>query len=139
MTQFVTDNPQIDTNKAITNDDYWPDLSVAELRQTQRVTASIADGEASNALQSAIYHVNHELAGFQRPAQLSDELIHHYKQAVYCYAMSQLMEDYRQLSSTGAGHNRSEEMDSRVDDYRRRSKQAIARITGKTKMNVQLI
>lgn len=144
MTSFVASNQTINEivqKNNLQHGNYWPAINVAEIKHTQRIPSSVDNGQINEALQTAIYHVEDELANYSKslPETPGEKFKHHYRQAVYNYAMSILVEDYRTLTSTGSGHRYADEMDNRVDDYRRRSKQAIARITGVSKTQVELI
>lgn len=57
----LTGNPTLTTAAAITNDGFWPDLSIADLLNNYRVPAEYADAVISTGLLMAIVRVNDAL------------------------------------------------------------------------------
>ena len=73
--------------------------------------------------------------------QLDGESIyaHHWRRAVYNFAMAELAETHRDVSATSDGAARAEEKALTADDYRRDALHAVRDILGTPRINAELI
>lgn len=62
-----------------------------------------------------------------------------YRQAVHCYAKADLLEQYRNYSSTRQGNDKADELEETADEFRARAHRAVRLIQGKTANHVELI
>ncbi|MBR8314240.1 head completion/stabilization protein [Burkholderia dolosa] len=139
----------------ITNDAFYPDVSLEHARDTMRLDGTVTDARLRHELLAAIASVNDELraarsawreAGITRLAdvpadQLDGEsvLLQHYRRAVYCLAKATLIERYRDYDTTGDGARRADELEPQSDELRRDARWAISDIVGRPRVTVELI
>lgn len=102
------------SNNVISNDDFWPDIPVADFQRYRFIPTDIHDDQVTNFLISAVAEVNDELAdyvasqiakGFHRAADVpgiyvngDNRLTAQYKKAVYARAKADLIGEYASLS-----------------------------------------
>lgn len=141
--------------RPITNDAFYPDVSLAHARDTMRLDGTVTDARLRHELLAAIASVNDELRGTRAawrdaeiarladvPAdQLDGEsvLLQHYRRAVYCLAKATLIERYRDYDTTGDGARRADELEPQSDELRRDARWAISDIVGQPRVTVELI
>ena len=141
MTNFVTAPIKTTTEQAPTYegpvfDEFWPTPNVLIFRRSERVDSTISDERVNVALSLAVVAVNKDLNKWksaQTVALLSemDEngvIAFHYLASVYSLAKALTIEVVRDYDTTKSGHQRADELEEKIDDYRRRSLESRAAI-----------
>lgn len=139
----------------IANAPFFPNLDLATFRSSVRIDGTVTDDRAVQALESAMYDVNGQLAEWMQKQQaasvnaLGDVVqpswqpesyyTRLYLRAVWSLAKANLVERYRDYDTTGAGHDRADALIPTDDDYRRDAAWAIADICGEKRTTVELI
>jgi hypothetical protein len=139
----------------LTNDDFWPDIDAAHLRERQRINGNVSAPRLEEAAVAAMISVNRELRplklrymaqGYDTledvPAdkiQNESELIHTYRRAIYSTASAEIAERYRNYSATNTGTAKGEEEEQSADDYRRDARFAIRDLLGINRTTVELL
>lgn len=135
---------------------FWPDLDLNHFRDSQRIGASsIPDARVETALINAVMTADGDLARWREAQEdaghsaLADvpsrqigtqhRLSLLWQQAVYGLATADLIETHRDITATGIGQTRGEEMNDRAQDHRRAAIHAIRAIKGKDRTTVELI
>ena len=150
-----TSTPIVDE---IENEDWFPNLYLPTLRQTMRLDGTVTDARLLMAVVGAILHVNSELAiwkakqqaeGYTHlimvPATLinrESRLLAYYWRAVFSTTKADLLEKYRDYDTTASGmtdKKLSESLENATGEHRRNAHWAIASITGRPHMTVELI
>ncbi|MCY7297481.1 head completion/stabilization protein [Alteromonas sp. a30] len=145
-------NHQNQTPEKVSNKGFFPDIDMTQFREVMRVEQPISNLRAKQAILDAILSVNHELRAWSAtqhynaltevPSEQYGEISqyeHHYQSAVFNKAKALLLENYRDFDSTKSGHERADQMEERVDDYLRRSRESIRALLGTAKINIELI
>lgn len=143
------------SDATVVNNGFWPDLTVDDFRNAERIDATITDTRIEQALRVAMADINRQLATFQDKQQgdgitTADAIPleswhgqgHHtvlYRRAIYATALSSLLERYRDYSATGDGDERGEAKDLAADDYRRDARWAVSELLGESHAVVELI
>lgn len=154
MAGFVANDPQTDES-SIKNNAFYPEIDPDECRDHMRIDQGVTARRLRAALVIAIGTVNNELRGWQLeqealgylvladvPGEKIDGVsqnIHLYKQAVYCEAKASLTERYRDYDSTKSGHDKADEHEQAIDDYRRDAIIALRTIMGRSRCQVELL
>ncbi len=136
----------------VTNNGFFPEISIDYFREVMRVEQPISNPRTKQAILDAIISVNNELKAWPAiqnfnslanvPCEQYGEISqyeHHYQSAVFNKAKALLLENYRDFDSTKSGHERADQMEERVDDYLRRSRESIRRLLGTAKITIELI
>ncbi|HVI51496.1 MAG TPA: head completion/stabilization protein [Candidatus Sulfotelmatobacter sp.] len=141
-----------DDDTMIRNDGWYPDLDAAAFKLQTGQGDVFASERIGAVLQSAMIEVNasimpwrltqtaDSLAGVPAPlyGDVSEKVIL-YTDAVFNRARSALLRNTRDYDSTKDGHNRADKLESVADDFLRQSSEALARLTGRPRMVVELI
>ncbi|AWX15609.1 phage head protein [Mergibacter septicus] len=140
------------TNKAIiTNNSFFPDIDLTEVRNSMRIDAMITTERLAQAVIESIISVNQDLSDFDRQnaeslADLKAEkingisiLVHRYKRAVFCLAVADLYERYTAYDSTGDSDKKQEKLNESIADLRRDARYAIRDLLKIRRMTVELI
>ena len=135
-------------------DEFWPEVSLSELREVQRVDDNVTDERALFELRNAIFEINPQLllvrsaaieAGSENFSEVyvssydMERMTHQYKQAVYNEAKARLLENYRDISTTALGADKAKEMVGRIKTCRVRVVEAVRTIKGKPRLTAELI
>ncbi|MCY7297459.1 head completion/stabilization protein [Alteromonas sp. a30] len=157
MSFIPSANHQNQTPEKVSNNGFFPDIDMAQFREVMRVEQPISNLRTKQAILDAIISVNNELKAwpaFQNynalnysslkevPCEQYGEVSqyeHHYQSAVFNKAKALLLENYRDFDSTKSGHERADQMEERVDDYLRRSRESIRALLGTAKITIELI
>lgn len=155
MPYIATGGTPDENDITVPNLPFFPTLSINLFREVMRVDQAVERPKLEKHLLTAVLHVNDELASWRMEriedgdATLADvdqelygempEYVHHYQMAVFSYAKAQLIENYRDYDTARSGHDRADEMETKVDDYYRDSKLHIRRIRGVPATTVELI
>ena len=156
MSAFVaTGAAQATPHHTLPNNGFFDAIATAHFVAQTRTDQTIPIERISNALQISIIRTNRELADWQAVAiengtqtlanypsiDYGDYTEHQilYRNAVYHWAKSLLVENYRDFDTTQSGHERADQMASRVEDHRRLYKEAIRDFLGEPHCTVELI
>lgn len=139
----------------IPNAAFFPELALADFRNAVRLDGTVVDDRAVQALETAMYDVNGQLAEWMQEHQaegvntLADVpnpawqpesyYTRQYLRAVWSLAKANLVERYRDYDTTGTGHDRADALEPADADYRRDAAWAIADILGRSRTTVELI
>ncbi|MCI3093907.1 head completion/stabilization protein [Escherichia coli] len=143
--KFVAPEQAPEQAEIIRNTPFWPDVDLSEFRCVMRTDGTVTQPRLKQVALSAISEVNAELYEFRRrqqmlgyaslaevPAEQLDgksERIHHYFNAVYCWARAMLNERYQDYDATASGVKRGEELVEASGDLWRDARWAISRVT----------
>ncbi len=155
MSSFFAAAPASSDQDAISNDGFFPDVSVTDALAAMRQDGTVTRERMRAALVEAVLSVNEELADWKTrqmaasyatladvPAPKVDGTSahgHRYLRAVYCQARAGLIERYRDYDATATGDRNAEKLELAVDDLRRDARWAIGDIRGIPRTTVELI
>lgn len=144
--------------KAITNDGFFPDISMPAMRDAMRLDSTVTDARLRPALVDAILTANrllrdwqlqHLASGIEKLEQVpapqvdgESQYLAHYRRAVYSFAKADIFESYRDYDTTAGAltdKKNMEWMDTAPDVQRRNGHWAINDILGRTHATVELI
>jgi hypothetical protein len=144
--------------KPITNDGFFPDISMPAMRDAMRLDSTVTDARLRPALVDAILTANRLLrdwqlqqlaSGIEKLEQVSalqvdgeSQYLAHYRRAVYSFAKADIFESYRDYDTTASAltdKKNMEWMDTAPDVQRRNGHWAINDILGRTHATVELI
>jgi len=139
----------------VKNDGWFPDISLSDMRAAMRLDGTVTLERLKDAAIAAIIYVNNDLQNWKSgkvqdgansladiPAQtINDEsiLLINYRRAVHCMAKADLIERYRDYDTTGEGNKKAEWLDSSADEQRRNAHWAIADLTNRRHLTVEII
>jgi hypothetical protein len=138
----------------VTNDGFWPDIDVAQLRAASRLTGNVTPERLRAATIDAMLSVNQELAvyrarmlaeGWEHAADIGETiagakaLVHRYQRAVASTVQAAMADSYRDWDNTRAGDFRADFEAVAADDFRRNARWAISDILGVGRCTVELI
>lgn len=149
------DPPEQKRDACIANDGWWPDLSIADLRDVATIDPTVTPARLREAAVAAMLDVNRQLASWRGarvldgaanleavPAAEADGqsvLVHLYTRALFSTVAAGLAERLRNIAATAAGAERAEEMLTIADTHRRDARWAVADLQGKPRSTVELI
>lgn len=127
--------------------DGWFDaIDLHKLRDTMRVGTTVTDARLREAVikgmtdalkDLAIWRTARVLEGIEKVADVPSIKLdgvsicsHHWRSAVYNFAMAQLAETHRDMSATTAGEDRADARALSADDYRRDALHAVRDLLG---------
>lgn len=157
MSGFVVAAPATGTseNDTLINDGWFPDLSLAVLRNTIRLDGTVTDDRLREAAVYAMANINARLATFKAGhaaagiAKLEDvsqdtlagekRLVMLYRRAVTCTVKADVIERYRDFDSTDSGLRRVLDMDPAIGEQRRNATWAVRDILGQPHSVAELI
>lgn len=141
--------------RPITQDGWWPDIDLVQLRTRAKLDSSVTDERLRFSVVMACFDVNkaawewrqtQQAAGAQAlDAVAAPEidgqsvLVHLYLRAVTCGAQADLYERYRGVDTTTAGDRKADALDTTVADLRRDKLWAISDLVGRGRTTVELI
>lgn len=152
-TAFVpTANPNAADADPVANDGWFPDLDPDDFKARTGLGAVFAPERIAATLQAAMIEVNASIADWRAlqtaatlaevpaPAYggVSDKVIL-YTNAVFALARARLLRTTRDYDSTKDGHDRADKLEATAEDHLRESSEALARLTGRSRMVVELI
>lgn len=138
----------------VTNDGFFPDIDLAQLREAMRLDGTVTQARLRIAVVTAVLGVNGDLdkwktaqlaAGVTGLAELLPKIdgvsvkTSHYLAAVYNTAKADLTERYRDFDSTKAGEAKAEQLEDTIGDTRRAARWAISDFLGRPRTTVELI
>lgn len=153
--QFVAPEKATGTPEIIPNNSFWPDIDLATFRSVMRVDGTVTPQRLKQVVLTAMAEVNaelypwreqQELRGFNGLADVPAEQmagrsvrLHHYENAVWCWARAVLNERYQDFDATAAAAKRGEELDDATGDLWRDARWAISRVQNAPHCTVELI
>jgi len=153
--QFVAPEKATGTPEIIPNNSFWPDIDLATFRSVMRVDGTVTPQRLKQVVLTAMAEVNaelypwreqQELRGFNGLADVPAEQLagrsvrlHHYENAVWCWARAVLNERYQDFDATAAAAKRGEELEDATGDLWREARWAISRVQNAPHCTVELI
>lgn len=153
--QFVAPEKATGTPEIIPNNSFWPDIDLATFRSVMRVDGTVTPDRLKQVVLTAMAEVNaelypwreqQELRGFNGLADVPAEQLagrsvrlHHYENAVWCWARAVLNERYQDFDATAAAAKRGEELEDATGDLWRDARWAISRVQNAPHCTVELI
>lgn len=143
-----------DPDFIVTNDGWFPDIDLKNLREAMRLDGTVTHARLKQAVIAAIIYVNTDLETWQEDqkkshpsldampaARIANEstLTVNYRRAVYCMAKADLIERYRDYDTTAEGNKKAEWLENSPDEQRRNAHWAIADITKRQHLTVEII
>jgi hypothetical protein len=138
----------------IANDGFWPEVDLAALRASTRLTGNVTAERLRASAIEAILDVNAQLAsykaarigeGWDSAADVGETiagasaLVHRYLRAVASTVQADIAEKYRDWDNTRAGDYRAQGEADSADDFRRNARWAVADILGRPRNVVELL
>lgn len=138
----------------VANDGFFPDINLAELRETVRLDGTVTLARLRDAVIAAVIAVNDELqdwkaaqvaAGAEDLAAIGPQIggigVKHslYLAAVYRSAKADLAERYRDMDTTKDGEAKADQVDETIGDHRRAARWAIRDLLGRPRSTIELI
>ena len=156
MTGFIVTAPtESEIESPIVSGPFWPDIDPANLRESQRIDATVPPARLRMAIIEAIASCNGALRVWRDVqlangcAKLTDidaekidgtsTLVHRYQRAVGSLAKALLLERYRDFDATGKGDKKADALTDPIDDCRRDHLNALADLTGRPRCTTELI
>lgn len=153
--QFVAPEKATGTPEIIPNNSFWPDIDLATFRSVMRVDGTVTPQRLKQVVLTAMAEVNaelypwreqQELRGFNGLSDVPAEKLagrsvrlHHYENAVWCWARAVLNERYQDFDATAAAAKRGEELEDATGDLWRDARWAISRVQNAPHCTVELI
>jgi len=153
--QFVAPEKATGTPEIIPNNSFWPDIDLATFRSVMRVDGTVTPQRLKQVVLTAMAEVNAELYPWRERQELrgynslvnvpAEELagrsvrLHHYENAVWCWARAVLNERYQDFDATAAAAKRGEELEDATGDLWRDARWAISRVQNAPHCTVELI
>jgi hypothetical protein len=144
-----------DTGATLTNDRWFPDIDLDELREAMRIDGTVTFERLRLATLDAMTSINAELgswhasqvaAGYADLASVpSPQLggvstqVLRYRRAIYNLARADLTEQYRGYDSTKSGGQRAEDLEYTICESRRNVRWALNDMRGIHRTTVELI
>lgn len=138
----------------IVNDGFWPDVDLAMLRASTRLTGNVTAERLRASTIEAMLDVNTQLVAF-KAARIGDgwdsaadvgetiagasALVHRYLRAVASTVQADIAEKYRDWDNTRAGDYRAQGETDSADDFRRNARWAVADILGRPRNVAELL
>lgn len=139
-------------DETVKNNGFFPDLTLADVRNTMRIDGTVTQERLKHALIEAIYTVNQDLQPLRKQSdkatlaeieceQINGEnvLIYNYKRAVFCLTAANLYERYRSFDSTKSGAEKAEDLLDTAGDLRRDYHFAVRDMLGGNRMISELL
>ncbi|PAM39549.1 head completion/stabilization protein [Acinetobacter baumannii] len=153
--RFVAPEQAPEQAEVIKNTPFWPDVDLSDFRSVMRTDGTVTSPRLGQLIRSAMSEVNAELYEFRKrqqslgfqtladvPAEALDgksERIHHYHNAVYCWARAQVNERYQDYDATASGVKRGDELAEASGDLWRDARWAISGVQDAPHCTVELI
>jgi hypothetical protein len=138
----------------VTNDGFFPDIDLNQLRETMRLDGTVTNARLRSAAIEAVIAINHELAAWS-DAQVAagviclDEILPkiggqsvcltRYLTAVYRTTKADLTERYRDFDATPAGEGKADQLEVTIGDDRRAARWAVRDLLGLPRSTIELI
>jgi Phage head completion protein (GPL) len=150
----ATATPPAAESTVIKNDGFWPDVDLALLRASTRLTGNVTEERLRSSAIEALLDVNGQLAtfkatkvgeGWENAADIGDTvagasaIVHRYLRAIASTVQADIAEKYRDWDNTRAGDYRGEGENTAADEFRRNARWAVADILGRPRNVVELL
>ena len=148
-------NPTTFVERAIENDGFWPNLSLAEFQKGYRLPAEYLVDMLVTDLTTAMIEVNQDLAKrngqWQNagvtsvesadPTVLPERTFHTatYKRAVYCRAKASLLTQFATVTRRESAENTGKELPERGETFLEFSQQSIRSLQGRGRITAVLL
>lgn len=152
---IIPSSPPQTKERRISSSVFWPDIDPSTIREDQRIDNTVTPKRLRTALIESIASVNNALLQWRQSCEFIgikslDEiqaeeidgtsiLVHRYQRAVGCLAKALILERTRDFDATGKGERKAEYLTDPIDDCRRDHLAAIADITGRPRLTIELI
>ncbi len=139
-----------DRGETITAGTFWPVIELERVRREMRINGNVTTTRLKHAATEAVVHVTRELSDWRRaqevaghltmadvPAdEIGDESVNlfSFRHAVNSITRALLIENYRDVDSTGDGEKRAATLSTQRDDLWRDARWSIADILGRPRM-----
>ena len=147
--------PADDPQDIIANDGWFPEVSVAAVRNASRLDGTVTPQRLRRALVKAMSSINLQLGGYKAEQQAAGHdalgavapddkldglprLVMLYLDAVMSSAKADLIEHYRDFDADGSNHRLQDNAPS-IDEERRNAQWAVRDILGQTHIVAELI
>ncbi len=142
------------TEPPVTNNGFWPDIDVAALRASSRLTGNVTPERLRTAVVDAVRDANRRLAdykarmvaeGWDSASDIGEtidgksEIVTLYQRAVANLVQAAFADGYRDWDTTRAGDYRADFEGVAADDFRRNASWAISDIQGLGRSTVELL
>ena len=148
--------PADDPQDIIANDGWFPEVSVAAVRNASRLDGTVTPQRLRRALVKAMSSINLQLGGYKAEQQAAGHsalgavapddkldglprLVMLYLDAVMSTAKADLIERYRDFDADGGNTSRQQDNAPAIDEERRNAQWAVRDILGQTHTVVELI
>lgn len=148
-------NPTTFVERAIENDGFWPNLSVAEFQKGYRLPAEYLVDMLVTDLTTAMIEVNHDLAKRKSQWQnvgvttvesadttvLPERTFHvaTYKRAVYCRAKASLLTQFATVTRRESAENTGKDLPERGETFLEFSQQSVRSLQGRGRLTAVLL
>jgi len=155
MAFAATNNPNDTSDQTVTNLPFYPSIVVTVFKKAVRLQDSVTDQRVIESIRSAMIAVNDQLVTWQAAqvalgyATLAEvpsddysdvtKFQHCYLRAVYATTKAELLDYYRDSSTTDKGNERADEFETTTESYLTEAKTAIRKILGKPRSTIELI
>ena len=147
--------PADDPQDSIANDGWFPEVSVAAVRNASRLDGTVTPQRLRRALVKAMSSINRQLGDYKAAQQADGKaslaavaaddkldgqprLVMLYLDAVMSSAKADLIEHYRDFDADGSNHRLQDNAPS-IDEERRNAQWAVRDILGQTHIVAELI
>lgn len=153
--KFVAPEQQPEQAEVIKNTPFWPDVDLAEFRSVMRTDGTVTQPRLKQLVMTAISEVNAELYSYRERQQLigyqslaevpaeqfdgKSQRVHHYHNAIFCWARAVINERYQDYDATASGVKRGDELAEAIGDLWRDARWAISRVQDAPHCTVELI
>ncbi|RAX00765.1 MULTISPECIES: head completion/stabilization protein [unclassified Photorhabdus] len=144
-----------DGGAKVTSGTFWPDITLADLRNSMRLSGAVTTERLIHITVEAVLYVNQLLAVWQQEQEengfaslaavpspaINDTTayIFRYRHAVYSFTKALLIENYRDIDTTRDGEKHAEALSTQIDDLRRDGQNAVRDVLGKNRMIAELV
>lgn len=149
MASFIPHNNQssVPEGKDIIDcdDDFYPSLSLSDFRKFMRVDDTVSLDRIIEQMHMAIMMINHDISGWRSQqtaatlAVIGTDKLRAYRMAVYNRTKALIIENYRDIDTTGDGHAKADAMESRIDTYLQRSREMQRIVIASSRTTIKLV
>lgn len=130
---------------------FYPEITLSDLRWAMRVNGTVTTARLKHTTTNAALYVNDLLKDWQAvqaaetlgavpssPVNDETRYLFLYRQAVYSFTKSYLIENYRDIDTTREGEKHAEALSTQIDDLRRDGQNAVRDLIGLHRMVAEL-
>ncbi|MBF0169311.1 MAG: head completion/stabilization protein [Alphaproteobacteria bacterium] len=153
VSSFIPTNSAITAdNPPVKNDGWYPDLDPDDFKKVTGLPAIHGPERLSAELQSAMIEVNASIASWRAIQTVSSlanvvsaaygdetEKLVLYRLAVFYRARAEFVATERDYDATKDGHAKADALEPTASDWKRKSQETLARLTGRSRAVVELI